>query len=246
MLSTNRKYLFCKNKNIPAFTLPEVLITLGIIGFVAMLILPPLADLNDRMILSSKYKQSYSELANAVELALMNEPVIWDDADIANPNPPFAQTIFSKYRNTRRITAAEREKYISQIKTYTDRPSTTPQCSQKIPSAESTVFTAAGSLISISQNCDLTWIVLDTNGIKKPNEYGHDIFTFTISKTGILSAAGFETEAIKDENGDEQMHTVSACSRNSDSTINGTACASYVTVNECPDDPSKKYWDCLP
>ena len=51
-----------------AFTLAEVLITLGIIGVVAALTIPALVAKYDEMVMVNKLKRTYSELANAIEL----------------------------------------------------------------------------------------------------------------------------------------------------------------------------------
>lgn len=51
-----------------AFTLAEVLITLGVVGVVAALTLPTLIAKYDEMVMINKIKRSYSELANAIEM----------------------------------------------------------------------------------------------------------------------------------------------------------------------------------
>ena len=53
-----------------AFTLAEVLITLGIIGTVAAFTLPTLISKYQEHVIISKYKKMYSTLANAYNLAI--------------------------------------------------------------------------------------------------------------------------------------------------------------------------------
>ena len=36
------------------------------------------------------------------------------------------------------------------------------------------------------------------------------------------------------------------CSKTSTSPLNGLNCGIYALENKCPDDPDKKYWECLP
>lgn len=55
-------------KNFSAFTLAEVLITLGVIGVVAALTIPTLMAKYDEMVTINKIKRSYSEIANAIEM----------------------------------------------------------------------------------------------------------------------------------------------------------------------------------
>lgn len=52
-----------------AFTLAEVLITLGIIGIVAAMTLPALIQHYEKMVLKNQFKKSYSVFFNAVKLA---------------------------------------------------------------------------------------------------------------------------------------------------------------------------------
>lgn len=68
-----------------AFTLAEVLITLGIIGVVAALTMPALIAKYDEMVIVNKLKRSYSEIANAIELR-KSELGTSDYAEQFNPN----------------------------------------------------------------------------------------------------------------------------------------------------------------
>ncbi len=52
----------------PAFTLAEVLTTLGIIGIVAAMTLPSLINKAERVILAQQFKKSYANLQNAINL----------------------------------------------------------------------------------------------------------------------------------------------------------------------------------
>ena len=52
----------------PAFTLAEVLTTLGIIGIVAAMTLPSLINKAERVILAQQFKKSYANLKNAINL----------------------------------------------------------------------------------------------------------------------------------------------------------------------------------
>ncbi len=67
-----------KKKN--AFTLAEVLITLGIIGIVAAMTLPVLIEKHQKVVHVNRMKQTYSILANAFYMARQEygEPKNWD------------------------------------------------------------------------------------------------------------------------------------------------------------------------
>lgn len=57
--------MYNKNKNI-AFTLAEVLITLGIIGIVAAITIPIISENMQKIILKRQFKKAYSTFSNAV------------------------------------------------------------------------------------------------------------------------------------------------------------------------------------
>lgn len=56
-----------------AFTLAEVLITLGIIGIVAAMTLPALIQKNNSIALETAFKKSYSNLYNAYMMVIAEE-----------------------------------------------------------------------------------------------------------------------------------------------------------------------------
>ena len=70
-----------------AFTLAEVLVTLGIIGVVAALTLPTVINKVQSMILKNQFKKAYSSLLNAINLVQKDEPVAcwyWDKKSYAS------------------------------------------------------------------------------------------------------------------------------------------------------------------
>ncbi|MBR6099288.1 type II secretion system protein [bacterium] len=60
--------IICKRKSKTAFTLAEVLITLGIIGVVAALTLPMLIQNYQKGVALNRLKQTYAQILNAVEI----------------------------------------------------------------------------------------------------------------------------------------------------------------------------------
>ena len=70
-----------------AFTLAEVLVTLGIIGVVAALTLPTVINKVQSVILKNQFKKAYSSLLNAINLVQKDEPVAcwyWDKKSYAS------------------------------------------------------------------------------------------------------------------------------------------------------------------
>lgn len=243
---------YFKDNSKIAFTLAEVLITLGVIGIIAALTLPALIQKQNKKSLEVAFKKAYANFYNAYNKARINEVSLWDEENITNDYPELAKAIYKEYRQIRNIPASENSKYIQNVKTYTLTQGGRPACNQ-IFRNEGSVITPDGSAISVSQNCLKNWVVLDTNGIYKgPNAYGHDLFVFNITPDkGNLVPATSESELAYDENGNSlgynnTAETKNKCSKNSVSNVNGVTCSSFALSDTCPDDPSKGYWECLP
>lgn len=89
-----------KQKIFTAFTLAEVLITLGIIGVVVALTMPALVAKYNEMVMVNKLKRTYSELANAIDLRKA-ELGTSDYAEQFDPNLSAMEQLegFTKYLN---------------------------------------------------------------------------------------------------------------------------------------------------
>ncbi len=251
-----------------AFTLAEVLITLGIIGIVAAMTLPTVINNTQHKELETAFKKSYANLANAVNLVNADGVPVYvlnptEDRPDGDPdaNSAYAQAVYSKYKQLKKLSITQKREYNNAILNYSrKRPGQIPACSQAI-SSENAFVAMDGSLLSITQNCSALWFTIDTNGLKKPNALGHDIFIFRISKdstNNALKPAYAEPELkldddgnlATDENGNHIYNTSEdvkdKCSPTSASAINGSACANFAILDRCPGDESKGYFECLP
>ena len=243
-----------------AFTLAEVLITLGIIGVVAAMTLPALIQKNNAKALEVAFKKSYSNLYSAFNQVIADGYPVYvsnytesrPDGDV-NFNPEFAQQVYSKYKQLKLISSKEKNEYLNNAKNFTrTKTMRAPQCSQYMQGGGAFI-TPDGSTLSIVQNCGGLWFTVDTNGIKKgPNALGHDIFIFvSVKNTQKLIPAYRESELSCDEDGknceyNNTEETKDKCSNTSNSNINGATCASYAISDTCPWDGTKGYWECLP
>lgn len=236
-----------------AFTLAEVLITLGIIGVVAAMTLPALIHKKNSKELETAFKKSYSNLYNAFNLVMNEGLPVFDSTNPVSDNTEFIKAFYSKYKKLKLISNNEKHTYSQSAKNFTkNKTMGVPQCSQYM-NATNAFITPDGSAISIFQNCGYLWFTFDSNGIKKgPNALGHDIFIFFSPKnTTKLLPATVESEVICDENGENcslnnTEETQQKCSNSSKSDINGATCAPYALSDECPWDSKKSYWECLP
>ena len=144
-----------------AFTLAEVLITLGIIGVVAALTIPTLMANHRRKVTATRLKQSYNILYNAIKASEAENGswLYWDAPEKGGNTKEFA------------------EKYILPYLKYTDV-------------GENTVFDGIpvkyyiklvnGTTVGLSMGLCLDFVV-DINGEKAPNKWGYDQFDFLLN-----------------------------------------------------------------
>ena len=85
-------------KNTKAFTLAEVLITLGIIGVVAALTLPSVITNYQKQATATSVKKAYSQLGQVIEMAKVDygDPSGWNYYEVDNIDK-WAQTYFEPY-----------------------------------------------------------------------------------------------------------------------------------------------------
>ena len=105
-----------------------------------------------------------------------------------------------------------------------------------------------GMCSAFTATASTLFFVVDTNGIKKPNKLGHDVFWFKINNNDML-----EPVKMKKLYTDEELENVAwdyvagvPCSTKSKQAGNGTGCGYYALINQNPDDPTKGYWESLP
>lgn len=178
-----------------AFTLAEVLITLGIIGVVASLTIPQTIANHQKLVTEAKLKKAYSILNQASQRATM-ELGVFSDEDARNTS---AEVYFGKYWKP----------YIEIAEMCT---SSTSYCGYKTthpfkylygqgildgflhPADGHIAFkTKDNIMFSIftrytdSGYRTRNWLWVDINGPQKPNKVGKDVFLFTRGqKNGII------------------------------------------------------------
>ena len=148
-----------------AFTLAEVLITLGIIGVVAAMTLPTLINETQRKQDGVKIKKFYSIMQQAIIMSerdngsaadwLQPAAIRDEDGKIVDYNQAATLEIFNQY-------------LAPYIKTVQKQQNTSPM-----------VTFADGSTIDMTKgNC--IDIIFDLNGSKQPNSFGRDQFDFLL------------------------------------------------------------------
>ena len=253
-----------------------MLITLGIIGVVAAMTMPSLIHKFQNKALETQYKKSISVVSQAVLKAKADSGIdnfaqycAYYPYDI-NSGKPYDHAkecyeilfkslinkgINSNYKVTQNFVDRKRGEI---IKTYNNEQSVTVNDLAGIGGPIFNTYAMPdGSYISFEINERNIYAGIDTNGSKKPNKLGHDIFVFKInSKNDALAAATNKPEILSDEELDNieydegkeyvKERAGNPCNLTSSQKANGIGCSYYALKNECPYDSSKTYFDCLP
>ena len=187
-----------------AFTLAEVLITLGIIGVVAAMTMPSLINSTQKQELVAQYKKVYSVLSQAY-LMISNdnggslEGVFTSNNDYID--------VFSKYikdvktcRTNEEVTRC----YLDSFKSLSGHVvNTDPGSTLTTPDGAILLFlhdsnTCTGTR-ELNKPIDCGRIRVDVNGVKKPNTVGYDIFDFYITQNGIIPRGHEDTNVEEDD-----------------------------------------------
>ncbi len=160
-----------------AFTLAEVLITLGVIGVVAALTIPGLMAHYKKIRTVTQLKESYSILQQAIKLSQEDngESDSWDTSLSAHD---FFQKYFANYLKW------QKEYSLTELKTLAPRTylNGTTYTGAMYDSAKSSHFLLInGSQISVASYGKSLMFAIDVNGLSKPNRIGIDTFQFVFT-----------------------------------------------------------------
>lgn len=197
-----------------AFTLSEVLITLGIIGVVAAMTLPSLINKYNETVTVTKVKKIYTTLVNAFELYKANNGTEFDSLEAEENSTAEA---FNKYFKP----------YLKIAKDCglgTNNECVTPNFTGKNNQKTSysrpyySVILNDGSAIWMrlggSFEEDGPMFFYDVNNKKAPNKLGYDMFVFRIHKNKIVPIGMPDDYPFEEQ-----------CSK---STSSGWGCAAWV------------------
>lgn len=216
-----------------AFTMAEVLITLGIIGVVAAMTLPTLITQNQNKALEAAFKKNYSIIQQALDMyqAQHGERITSNAA-----GHTFKNEILPYFNVLRDCGLGQNSKgcvpYFGDGNLDDERNSTKYMTYNKQRLKKMTLFDDGqfvlldGSLIMIENVSPGTlYITIDVNGYNKnPNRWGHDLFTFQLDEKGNLLPMGAEGTSYNNET----VH----CSINSNDQYNGIGCTLKAFVEK--------------
>lgn len=237
---------------IAAFTLAEVLITLGIIGIVAAMTMPSLINNYRSNVLHNQFKKGYSNLSKAFMLTkeelgesdIRRSYATYDKYHGIYPNAKEFYAAFNKAIGVKEKIQAYK------ILNYTKNTSfgdVSYICGTGCP--QPIYLLADGSSINTLVNSGTIFFDIDTNGPNKgPNRYGFDVFTFQVNSNDALVPVKMSKVYSEEELENELWPTVvgEPCSISSSQQGNGYGCSYYALNDINPDDNTKSYWKNLP
>lgn len=222
-----------------AFTLAEVLITLGIIGVVAALVMPSLVTSYKEKATVVKLKKFHSVISQAYQRAVDENgtPDNWN-LGAAMYDVQGAQNILNNlgaYLQFQKKCGVNtgcfpNVTYISLDGTNYNNFNVAGFMAKAVL-ADGTIFLTYVSNPDCSgitgQSPELTsrcaYLDVDINGFKPPNQLGRDTFLFMVTKTGIIPV-GMPLET--------SYPFSTQCNRNSKGNLNGAGCTAWVVYNE--------------
>lgn len=236
-----------KNKNI-AFTLAEVLITIGIIGVVAAMTMPSLIQKHKEQEYITKLKKFNSIMDQAIKMAVSQNGEIeeWGLTEWRGANSDSTdEEIAEGYRSRNLFWSYVLPQL--QILSYCEYGTT---CNESKWSRKSLDGTSFGSFNPVVNLVDGTTIVastiysgscssnigggalahtcgelfVDLNGRRPPNATGKDVFLFYVTKFGVLPMGSQEEKS-------NSFTFKNYCNMDKPGKLNGYGCAAWVIYN---------------
>lgn len=179
-----RSFTHCTitNKKKYAFTMAEVLITLGIIGIVAAITLPSVIGKYQKKVTAEKLKKFYSVITNAANLSEYEngDMYYWDF-----PKQPYSDDTIKFFRKYY-LPYLKDAKECNTSNCFTQENYRVRQLNGNSASNlyqnNYLVKTNDGMYIFLHSNSPnkYFWMYVDINGHQKPNQIGYDVFVFDI------------------------------------------------------------------
>lgn len=207
-----------------AFTLAEVLITLGIIGVVAAMTMPSLIQNYQEKATVTKLKKCYSLVSQAY-VSILNDEGGSDTLQAGDDLEMMEK--FGKYLKYQKTCGRNKGCFPNVTyksvtgNGYSKWEDDTTDRSRAILT-DGTLIMFNKSVITENENYIYAQIYVDINGFKGPNQLGRDFFYFYINPEKIVPAGA---KAL-DEKNEDQKFTKNCIQQN------GYACAAWVIYNE--------------
>lgn len=189
-----------------AFTLAEVLITLGIIGIVAAMTLPTVKQKIDKQITVSKLKKSFATMYEIIRLSEKDNGEVWEW--------PFEKEVYDQAFNESDFFKKYFESYIKKVGTFGNKSVAKDNHEiysidgLRIGSVQSWAVLPDGSSFGVFYNPGIAggvpdggaymWVFLDINAKDGPNRLGKDIFITELVRNKRLIMWGSSSSSKRD------------------------------------------------
>ena len=182
-----------------AFTLAEVLITLGIIGVVAAISIPQLITNYQKKVTATKLKQTYSLINQAFKISIINNGNV-DNWTYSSINE-YTSTFWSPYLKFVKFCKTPFEcGYKNNFPWYCRNANKNSLCviywypwQTNSTYARNMLILANNSYILFNYNNKDIYI--DINGPSEPNEFGKDFFALEINSNSVSTAGYLDNQA---------------------------------------------------
>lgn len=171
--------------NTNAFTLAEVLITLGIIGVVAAMTLPTVKQKLDERSNIAALKKFYTEFANATNLLKYDygDPEVWGLHDNDSESSDRVLQMYKKRLNMTRI-CGEGDTSCFPFPVYKYNGTQKISKEQYRGWALKSFILNNGTTVFLDVNNGNFSVFFDVNGFKAPNRLGNDVFAWAVNGKG--------------------------------------------------------------
>lgn len=174
------------SKKFSAFTLSEVLITLGVIGVVSAITMPILVQNHQKQTTVNRLKSAYSTLYQAVQLSEADNGNV-GEWDFTKNGEDFYNTYLAKYIKSVKTFPSTEYAEKANIKYLNGNICASDNwCNIVSATINKGVVLSNGTVIIIEgctvEHCTSLNTAIDINGLKAPNTIGKDIFNFTIQQ----------------------------------------------------------------
>ena len=190
----------------PAFTLAEVLITLGIIGVVAAMTMPSLITNYRKKQTVVQLKKVYSELSQAAQMSVIQNGDM-RDWNYALTGEEFFNTYLGNFVKMSSQSVEDAKKAGVVYKRASGEEEVT--FTNLYDSGKISTL-ASGSQIIMDTLSSLTTtrqtILVDLNGFKKPNKLGVDVFAFSVTHNGVQTYKWDDGETVDVTRDRETLH----------------------------------------
>ena len=224
-----------------AFTLAEVLITLGIIGVVAALTLPSVITNYQKKQTATQLKVAYQTISEAINRAKLD---YGDTLDV----PENVYSTITIYTNNIDLSKLYLDPYFTGAHRYSGKSINIKDKSNKgyfILNYAGSGYGDKNPLCTpkgfcywvINHNSNYSHIIVDINGPKAPNIAGRDVFLFTLNGAYVPGKGIVTIDSPKAVNRSGNTYT-NECNNDTPGYWNGSSCAALIVNNnwEIPKD----------